>query len=157
MQKITYYNATKTREVLVSVNIIPVYYLAKKPNRNVLATSYNQDLAKPSVVRPETMRERRLLSNPSLTFDCLTSLGLLTIGVQLKAALIMLRVSVALLRVGRQLYYWSTTLLRQEKKPTVPHNETRLGHITSVLSQLESNLNQMDFAVRDYDSNTLAR
>ena len=98
---------------------------------------------KPSVVRPETMRERRLLSNPSLTFDCLTSLGLLTIGVQLKAALTMLRVSVALLRVGRQLYYWLTTLLRQEKKPTVPHSETRLGHITSVLSQLESNLNQM--------------
>ena len=26
--------------------LFPVYYLAKKPNRNVLATSYNQDLAK---------------------------------------------------------------------------------------------------------------
>ena len=26
--------------------LFPVYYLSKKPNRNVLATSYNQDLAK---------------------------------------------------------------------------------------------------------------
>ena len=43
---------------------------------------------KPLVVRPETMRERRLLSNPSLTFDCLTSLGLLTIGVQLRRHLL---------------------------------------------------------------------
>jgi hypothetical protein len=30
--------------------LFPVYYLARKANRNVLATSYNQDLAKPSTI-----------------------------------------------------------------------------------------------------------
>ena len=30
------------------------------------------------------------------------------------------------------------------RRRTVPHSETRLGHITSVLLQLESNLNQME-------------
>ena len=30
----------------LATTLFPVYYLAKKPNRNVLSTSYNHDLAK---------------------------------------------------------------------------------------------------------------
>ena len=143
MQKITYYNATKTREVLVSVNIIPVYYLAKKPNRNVLATSYNQDLAKTfgrqtrdharEKIVEQSFPDFRLSDESRAVDDWRTTQG----GTYYATG------------IGGSTTGRAATLLlvddpikaREEADSATQRNKT--CHITSVLSQLESNLNQM--------------